>query len=116
MREKKLEVLAPAGSFESLRAAVNAGADAVYMGGSRFGARAYAQNPEGENLLAAIDYAHLHGVRLYLTVNTLLKTCLLYTSLWSLNLRSRQRHSICRKERKSVSCHRRHLTTRNLKI
>lgn len=53
MREKKLEVLAPAGSFESLRAAVNAGADAVYMGGSRFGARAYAQNPEGENLLAA---------------------------------------------------------------
>ena len=74
MREKKLEVLAPAGSFESLRAAVNAGADAVYMGGSRFGARAYAQNPEGENLLAAIDYAHLHGVRLYLTVNTLLKT------------------------------------------
>ena len=74
MRGKKLEVLAPAGSFESLRAAVNAGADAVYMGGSRFGARAYAQNPEGENLLAAIDYAHLHGVRLYLTVNTLLKT------------------------------------------
>ena len=74
MKEKKLEVLAPAGSFESLKAAVNAGADAVYMGGGKFGARAYAQNPEGESLLDAIDYAHLHGVKLYLTVNTLLKT------------------------------------------
>lgn len=67
MREKKLEVLAPAGSFESLRAAVNAGADAVYMGGSRFGARAYAQNPEGENLLGLPLITHIcHGVRLYL--------------------------------------------------
>lgn len=73
MMEKKLEILAPAGSFESLKAAVNAGADAVYMGGGRFGARAYADNPEGERLLEAIDYAHLHGVKLYLTVNTLLK-------------------------------------------
>ena len=73
MEKRKLEVLAPAGSFESLKAAVSAGADAVYMGGSKFGARAYAQNPEGESLLDAIDYAHLHGVKLYLTVNTLLK-------------------------------------------
>ena len=48
MEKRKLEVLAPAGSFESLKAAVSAGADAVYMGGSKFGARAYAQNPEGE--------------------------------------------------------------------
>ena len=71
--EKRLELLAPAGSFESLKAAVHAGADAVYMGGSRFGARAYADNPEGEALLQAIDYAHLYGVKLYLTVNTLLK-------------------------------------------
>ena len=47
--------------------------DAVYMGGSKFGARAYAQNPEGKILLDAIDYAHLYGVKLYLTVNTLLK-------------------------------------------
>ena len=73
MEKRKLEVLAPAGSFESLKAAVSAGADAVYMGGSKFGARAYAQNPEGEILLDAIDYAHLYGVKLYLTVNTLLK-------------------------------------------
>ncbi|MDE6895594.1 MAG: U32 family peptidase [Lachnospiraceae bacterium] len=71
--DRKLEVLAPAGSFESLKAAVMAGADAVYMGGSRFGARAYADNPEGNRLLEAVDYAHLYGVKLYLTINTLLK-------------------------------------------
>lgn len=71
--ERRLELLAPAGSFESLKAAVRAGADAIYMGGSRFGARAYADNPEGDALLRAIDYAHLYGVKLYLTVNTLLK-------------------------------------------
>lgn len=73
MKERKLEILAPAGSFESLKAAVHAGANAVYMGGGRFGARAYAENPEGTELLDAIDYAHLYGVRFYLTVNTLLK-------------------------------------------
>ncbi|MDO4261667.1 MAG: U32 family peptidase [Eubacteriales bacterium] len=73
MRKRALEILAPAGSLESLKAAVCAGADAVYMGGSRFGARAYADNPEGELLLEAIDHAHLYGVKLYLTVNTLLK-------------------------------------------
>lgn len=70
---KKVEVLAPAGSVESMIAAINAGADAVYMGGSRFGARAYADNPEEERYLEAIDYAHLHGCRLYMTVNTLVK-------------------------------------------
>ncbi|MCD8096566.1 MAG: U32 family peptidase [Lachnospiraceae bacterium] len=73
MDRNKLEILAPAGSMESLKAAVNAGADAVYMGGSRFGARAYAQNPDLDGLLAAIDYAHSYGARFYLTVNTLLK-------------------------------------------
>lgn len=70
---KDVEILAPAGSYESMTAAINAGADAVYMGGSRFSARAYADNPEEERLLAAIDEAHLHGCKLYLTVNTLLK-------------------------------------------
>ncbi|MCD8083172.1 MAG: U32 family peptidase [Clostridiales bacterium] len=59
--------------MESMMAAVNAGADAVYMGGSRFGARAYADNPEEDRFLEAIDYAHLHGCRLYMTVNTLVK-------------------------------------------
>lgn len=71
--KNKLEVLAPAGSFESMKAAVAAGADAVYMGGSRFGARAYADNPDEHGLLEAIDYVHLHGRRLYMTVNTLFK-------------------------------------------
>lgn len=69
----QVEILAPAGSMESMKAAINAGADAVYMGGSRFGARAYADNPEEDQFLEAIDYAHLHGVQLYMTVNTLVK-------------------------------------------
>ena len=68
-----MELLAPGGSMEGIRAAVNAGADAVYAGGRLFGARADARNPETEELLEAIDYCHLHGVKLYLTVNTLLK-------------------------------------------
>lgn len=69
----KAELLAPAGSYESLIAAVNAGADAVYIGGSRFGARAYAENPNQEMLVKGMRYCHLHGVKLYLTVNTLFK-------------------------------------------
>lgn len=73
MMRKKVEILAPAGSFESMKAAVAAGADAVYMGGSRFGARAYAENPDEDKMLEAIDYVHLHGCRLYMTVNTLMK-------------------------------------------
>ena len=70
---RRVEILAPAGSIESLRAAVCAGADAVYIGGTRFGARAYAKNLSEEELLEAIDYVHIHGRRIYLTVNTLLK-------------------------------------------
>lgn len=70
---RKTELLAPAGSMESLKAAVNAGADAVYIGGTRFGARAYANNLTEEDMKWAIDYAHLHGVSLYMTINTLLK-------------------------------------------
>ncbi len=67
------ELLAPAGSYESMIAAVNAGADAVYVGGRMFGARAYADNPDKERLLRGLDYCHIHGRKLYLTVNTLLK-------------------------------------------
>ena len=70
---KQVEVLAPAGSYESMRAAFNAGADAVYIGGRHFGARAYADNTTDDELLSAIDYAHLYGKSLYLTVNTLVK-------------------------------------------
>ena len=68
-----VELLAPAGSYESLRAAVNAGADAVYIGGSMFGARAYAENPDEDGLIKGIEYCHIHGRKLYMTVNTLLK-------------------------------------------
>lgn len=70
---RKTELLAPAGSFEILKAVIHAGADAVYAAGGRFGARAYAANFTEEEMLAAIDYVHLRGKKLYLTVNTLLK-------------------------------------------
>ena len=65
------ELLAPAGSFECLLAAVEAGADAVYVGGKKFGARAYAKNFDLDELSSAVRYCHLHGVKLYVTVNTL---------------------------------------------
>ncbi len=71
--KKKIEILAPAGSYEGMKAAMNAGCDAVYIGGSSFGARAYANNLEEETLLQAIDEAHIRDKKLYLTVNTLLK-------------------------------------------
>ena len=67
------EILAPAGTYETMIAAFNAGADAVYVGGSMFGARAFAGNFNEEELINAINYAHLIGKKLYLTVNTLLK-------------------------------------------
>lgn len=70
---QKPEILAPAGSMEALYAAVGAGADAVYLGGSQFGARAYADNFEQEDLIKAIEYCHLYGVKVYLTVNTLFR-------------------------------------------
>ena len=50
IQKRKPEILAPAGSIESVRAAVNAGCDAIYIGGSRFGARAYADNPQGDDM------------------------------------------------------------------
>ena len=73
MKREEIELLAPAGSYEGFEAAIGAGADAVYVGGAAFGARAYAKNFGEEELLRAIDTAHIHGKKLYLTVNTLLK-------------------------------------------
>lgn len=78
----KAELLAPAGSYEGMQAVIKAGADAVYIGGSMFGARAYANNPQQEEMLEAIDYAHIHGKQIYLTVNTLLKNKELYGQLY----------------------------------
>ena len=72
-RKRAVEILAPAGSYESFRAALGAGADAVYAGGPRFGARAFAENFTQEELVRAVGEAHLFGKKFYLTVNTLLK-------------------------------------------
>ncbi|MDO4501380.1 MAG: DUF3656 domain-containing protein [Erysipelotrichaceae bacterium] len=69
---KRIELLAPAGSFEALKAAVNCGADAVYLGGSSFSARAFANNFNHEEMIEAVNYCHLRGVKVYVTMNTLL--------------------------------------------
>ena len=68
---KKIELLAPAGDMESLKAAIEAGCDAVYLGGDNFGARAFSKNFSNDELVEAINYAHLYGVKVYVTVNTL---------------------------------------------
>ncbi len=70
---EKIELLAPAGSMESLVAAVTKGADAIYLGGSKFSARAYASNFDNEQMEKAVDYCHEYGVTVYVTVNTLIK-------------------------------------------
>ncbi len=72
-KKGRAELLAPAGNAEGFYGAVRAGADAVYLGGSRFGARAYAENFTTEELIECIRYGHLLGRKIYLTVNTLLK-------------------------------------------
>lgn len=69
---KKLELLAPAGNMDSLKAAIMAGCDAVYLGGYMFGARSFAGNFSNEEMLEAVNYAHLYGVKVYVTVNTII--------------------------------------------
>lgn len=73
MRKPEVELLAPAGNFACFRAAVNAGADAVYLGGEQYGARAYAGNFSSEEIIHALHIAHMFGRKIYLTVNTLVK-------------------------------------------
>ena len=68
----KPELLSPAGNFECLKAAIEAGCDAVYLGGKLFGARAFSNNFSDDELIEAIKYAHLYGVKVYVTVNTLI--------------------------------------------
>lgn len=70
---KKVELLAPAGNYEAFLGAINAGADAVYLGGEKYGARAYADNFSEEEIIAAIRYAHTFNRKVYLTINTLMK-------------------------------------------
>ena len=67
---KKPELLAPAGSFECLEAVIEAGCDAVYLGGKSFSARSFATNFDEQEIIKAINYAHLYGVKVYVTVNT----------------------------------------------
>lgn len=73
MKKNIPELLAPAGSMEALKAAVNAGADAVYIAGKQFGARHYAANFDNNQLKEAVNYAHLRNVKVYVTANTLIK-------------------------------------------
>ena len=71
--DHRVELLAPAGNFEAFMGAVYDGGDAVYLGGEKFGARAYADNFTTEEICKAIHTAHFMGRKIYLTVNTLLK-------------------------------------------
>lgn len=69
---KKVELLAPVGSYDAMKAAVLNGADAIYLGGKNFGARQYANNFGYEELQKAVDFCHIRGVKVYTTVNTLI--------------------------------------------
>ena len=80
---RKHELLSPAGSLEICKAALNAGADAVYLGGDKFGARAFAKNFTQNDIQEALDFAHMRGKKIFLTVNTLLKNKEIETELFS---------------------------------
>ena len=73
MKRRDVEILAPAGSLDSLYSSLRMRADAVYVGLPRFGARAFADNPDVEQLREALYDAHLRGKKIYLTTNTLLR-------------------------------------------
>ena len=73
VKNSKPELLSPAGNYEGFLACIKAGADAVYLGGKKYGARAFADNFSDEEILKAIKYAHLFDVKVYMTVNTLIK-------------------------------------------
>ena len=69
----RIELLAPAGNFEALKAAVEAGANAVYLAGNHFGARAYAGNFTNEEIEKAVTFAHMRDVKVHVTVNTIVR-------------------------------------------
>ena len=75
------ELLIPAGNMECLKIAVHSGADAIYLGGKKFGARAYANNFTDEELVEAIQYAHIYGVKVHVTVNTMMHEDEIYDAL-----------------------------------
>ena len=80
---RRHELLSPAGSLEICKAVLNAGADAVYLGGDKFGARAFAKNFTQNDIQEALDFAHMRGKKIFLTVNTLLKNKEIETELFS---------------------------------
>ena len=86
-KANQLELLSPAGSFDCAKAAINAGADSIYMGGALFGARAYADSVSEDKLNETIEYCHNNGKKFYLTVNTLIKDRE-FDNLKKFNLRS----------------------------
>ena len=69
---KRPELLSPAGNMDSLKAAIQAGCDAVYLGGYKFGARTFAGNFTNKEMIEAVNYSHLYGVKVYVTVNTII--------------------------------------------
>ena len=95
---EKVELLAPCGGMEQLKAAIEAGADAVYIGGRLFNARIGAGNFSDEELKEAIDYAHLRGVKVYITLNTLIFDDELEEALYY----GRQMHRYSAEDRKST--------------
>ena len=72
IKRNKIEILAPAGGYDNLVAAVRSGADAVYLGMKSFSARASAKNFDNEELKEAVSYCHIHGVKVYVTINTII--------------------------------------------
>ena len=68
----KKELLSPVGNMESLYQAIHNGADAVYLGGKKYGARMFSDNFTNDELVAAINYCHLYGVKIYITINTVI--------------------------------------------
>ena len=80
---RKHELYSPGGSLEICKAVLNAGADAVYLGGDKFGARAFAKNFTQNDIQEALDFAHMRGKKIFLTVNTLLKNKEIETELLS---------------------------------
>lgn len=72
MIDMKKELLSPAGDFETLKQAIHNGCNAVYLGGKKFGARKFASNFDKEEMVEAIKYCHLYGVKIYVTVNTII--------------------------------------------
>ena len=81
MMKNSYEILAPAGNYDTLVAAISAGADALYLGGQKFSARAKANNFTLDEIKRAVDYAHLHDKKIFVTINILISDEELFEAL-----------------------------------